>query len=189
MGSGAGISALRCRLGSGLAAGRISFPKALIQILIDSSGKPCLLSANNQTNIKSEKLNLQYAINTTSNWTPAISENKAAQSSVSLIFDFDNGNFTVKRRVFDFTNATNEKSIGTPEMKGTNRNRLSETWTVYTQQNSELPWDMTRAVVNDLVSRAYLHQDVLPTADPAALMDRRSSAAPAVPAHLPPPRL
>ena len=130
-----------------------------IQILIDSSGKPCLLSANNQTNIKSEKLNLQYAINSTSYWKPAISENKAAQSSISLILDFDNGNFTVQRRVFDFTNAANEKSTGTPEIKGTNRNNLSETWTVYTEQNSELPWDMTRAVVNDLENKIWIGTD------------------------------
>src|SRR5687768_12589272 len=31
-----------------------------IQILIDSSGKPCLLSAKNNTNINSKKLRLQY---------------------------------------------------------------------------------------------------------------------------------
>jgi hypothetical protein len=130
-----------------------------IQILIYSSGKPCLLSANNQTNVKSKKLNLQYAINSTSYWSPAISENKAAQSSVSLVLDFDKGNFNVKRRVFDFTNETDEKSTGTPEIKGTNRNRLTETWTVYTQQNSDLPWDMTRAVVNDLENKIWIGTD------------------------------
>ena len=130
-----------------------------MQILIDSLGKPCLLSANNRTNIKSKNLNLQNAVNNRSYWKPAISENKVAQSSVSLILDFDNGNFTAKRRVFDFTNATNKKTVGTPEIKGTNQNKLSETWTVYTQQNSDLPWDMTRAVVNDLENKIWIGTD------------------------------
>jgi ligand-binding sensor domain-containing protein len=130
-----------------------------IQILIDSFGNPCLLSANNQTNAKSKKLGLQYAINNTSKWKPAVSENKNTPSSVSLILDFDNGNFTAKRRIFDFTNRTNEKSVGTPEIKGTTQNKLSETWTVYTQENSDLPWDMTRAVVNDLENKIWIGTD------------------------------
>lgn len=130
-----------------------------IQILIDSFGRPCLLSTNNQTNIKSKKLRLQNSINNSSNWLPAISENKKTKSSVSLILYFDNGSFTVKRRIFDFKNVTNEKATGTPEVKGTNQNKLSETWTVYTQQNSSLPWDMTRAVVNDLDNKVWIGTD------------------------------
>jgi ligand-binding sensor domain-containing protein len=130
-----------------------------IQILIDSFGKPCLLSANNQTNIKSGKLNLQKAINNTSVWKPAISQNVVAQSSVSLLLVFENGDFTIKRKIFDFTNATNEKSVGTPSAKGTNKKNLSESWTVYTQQNSELPWDVTRAVANDLENCIWIGTD------------------------------
>jgi hypothetical protein len=67
-----------------------------IQILVDSIGKPCLISADNQTNIKSKKLNLQFAVNSSSFWKPAISENKNTQSSVSLIIYFDNFDFTIQ---------------------------------------------------------------------------------------------
>ncbi|MEO6731443.1 MAG: hypothetical protein ABIN01_09510 [Ferruginibacter sp.] len=130
-----------------------------IQILIDSLGKPCLLSATNQTNVKLNKLNLQKAVNNSSFWKPAISEKIATQSSVSLLLTFDKGNLLVKRRIFDFTHNTNQKSVGTPEVKGTNPKSLSETWTVFTQQNSELPWDMTRAVVKDLDNNIWIGTD------------------------------
>ncbi len=130
-----------------------------IQILIDTFGKPCLLSANNQTNIKSNKLNLQKAINNTSIWKPAISDKVVTQSSVSILLTFDNADLTIKRKIFDFTNTTNEKNIGTPEVKGTDTKKLSETWTVYTQQNSKLPWDMTRAVANDLDNSIWIGTD------------------------------
>src|SRR5687767_3211692 len=47
-----------------------------VQILIDESGKPCLLSSVNEANISSKKLGLQKAINNTSAWEPAVSDNK-----------------------------------------------------------------------------------------------------------------
>lgn len=133
--------------------------KIEVQILIDEKGKPCLLSSLNQTNITSKKLGLQDAINSTSNWEPAISENKKTNSSVSLIFEFENGNFSAKRKVFDFKNQSNAKSVGSPDVKGTDKEKLSKDWTVFTQQNSELPWDMTRAVANDLDHNIWIGTD------------------------------
>lgn len=130
-----------------------------VQILIDENGKACLLSSVNQTNILSKKLDLQKAINSTSNWKSAISDNKKTNSSVSLVFEFDNGNFSAKRRVFDFKNQSNTKSVGSPDVKGTDKNKLSKSWTVFTQQNSELPWDMTRAVANDLDNNIWIGTD------------------------------
>lgn len=130
-----------------------------VQVLIDENGKACLLSSVNQTNISSKKLGLQKAINSTSNWESAISDNKKANSSVSLVFEFENGNFSAKRRVFDFKNQPNEKSVGSPGVKGTDKNKLSKSWTVFTQQNSELPWDMTRAVANDLENNIWIGTD------------------------------
>lgn len=130
-----------------------------VQILIDENGKACLLSSVNQTNISSKKLGLQKAINSTSNWKSAISENKKTNSSVSLIFEFENGNFSAKRRIFDFKNQSNAKSVGSPDVKGTDKNKLSKSWTVFTQQNSELPWDMTRAVANDLDNNIWIGTD------------------------------
>lgn len=130
-----------------------------VQILIDENGKACLLSSVNQTNISSKKLGLQKAINSTSNWESAISENKKTNSSVSLVFEFENSNFSAKRRVFDFKNQSNAKSVGSPDVKGTDKNKLSKKWTVFTQQNSELPWDMTRAVANDLDNNIWIGTD------------------------------
>ena len=130
-----------------------------VQVLVDENGKPCLLSSVNQTNVSSKKLDLQKAINTTSNWQPAISDNKNVNSSVSFVFEFANQNFSMKRRIFDFANQSNSKSIGTPNLKGTDKNKLSKSWTIFTQQNSELPWDMTRAIANDLDNNIWIGTD------------------------------
>lgn len=130
-----------------------------VQILIDSLGKPCLLSANNQTNVKLNKLQLQKAINNGSPWKAAVRDKIAMHSSVSLLLSFSNGNVVIKRRIFDFTNNSNQQSVGTPEVKGTNPKNLTETWTVFKQQNSELPWDMTRSVVKDLDNNIWIGTD------------------------------
>jgi ligand-binding sensor domain-containing protein len=118
-----------------------------VQILIDTIGKPCLLSAKNGSNIKSKKLKLQNGINNTSNWKPAISDGKPKQSSVSMVIIFKEGTYSIQRRTFDFKNNSNFKSTGTPDVKGTKESKLSETWTVFNQSNSDLPWDMSRAAV------------------------------------------
>ena len=118
-----------------------------VQIFVDTIGKPCLLSSKNASNIKSKKLNLQNGINYTSNWKPAISDGKPTQSSVSLVIIFKDGTYSIQRRTFDFKNNSNSKSTGTPDAKGTKESKLTETWTVYNQNNSDLPWDMSRAAV------------------------------------------
>ena len=76
-----------------------------------------------------------------------------------MVFHFKNGSISVTRRVFDFTNQSNAKSVGTPDIKGTDKNKLSKSWTVFTQENSELPWDMTRAVGNDLDNSIWIGTD------------------------------
>jgi ligand-binding sensor domain-containing protein len=129
------------------------------QILIDENGKPCLLSVQNKTNIPTKKLNLKKAINNTSNWNPAITKGTKQNSSVSLILIFENGNLSVKRREFDFKNQSNMKSEGTPYASGTEINKLSKTWTLFTQSNSKLPWDMTRSVVTDLDKNVWIGTD------------------------------
>jgi ligand-binding sensor domain-containing protein len=130
-----------------------------VQILIDENGKPCLLSSRNHTNITSKKLKLQKAINSTTYWKPAISNNNTENTSVSLLLDFKNGDFTIQRKLFDFKNQPNAKSVGEPQIKANEKEKLTEKWIVYTQQNSELPWDMTRAVVNDLDNNIWIGTD------------------------------
>lgn len=120
-----------------------------VQILVDSNGKPCLLSAKNETNIKSKKLRLQDGINNTEKWSPAINKSEAESASVSLLFIFDNGLKSIQRREFNTKNRSNMKSVGTPDVKGSRESKLSESWTVFNQRNSKLPWDMSRAVFTD----------------------------------------
>lgn len=129
-----------------------------VQILVDENGKPCLLSVQNQTNISTTKLKLKKAINNTSYWNPAVNKGKNQNTSVSLVLEFDNGKLSVKRRNFDFTNQSNMKSEGTPKIK-TNDEKLSKTWTLFTQSNSDLPWDMTRSVATDLKNNIWIGTD------------------------------
>ncbi len=131
-----------------------------VQILIDENGKPCLVSAKNNTNISSKKLNLQKAINNMSYWIPAISQNEKERSSVSIILEIENGVIKkVNRRTFDTKNQSNMKSEGTPNMKVPKKSNLKYSWTLYTQQNSKLPWDMTRAISNDLSDNIWIGTD------------------------------
>ncbi len=119
-----------------------------VQILLDSLGKPCLLSSENNTKVSSKKLDLQEAINSMPNWTPSMKNTKPQSSSVSLELVFQDGKFGVRRLEFDFTKNTNFKSVGTPDVKGSKVNDLTVHWTLFNQSNSELPWDMTRTVVS-----------------------------------------
>lgn len=131
----------------------------VVQILIDSIGKPCLLSAQNETNIKSKKLKLQDGINNTNNWLPAITKEKAESASVSLLLIFEDGKLAIRRRNFDTKNQSNMKSVGTSDIKGTKESKLSESWTVYNQSNSKLPWDMSRVALTDKNNTIWVGTD------------------------------
>jgi hypothetical protein len=117
------------------------------QILVDTLGKPCLISSENSTNISSKKLELQNAINSMPKWTPSMKDNKPQSASVSLELVFQDGKFGMRRVEFDFSKNTDSKSIGTPEVKGSKTKDLSVEWSVLNQSNSGLPWSMTRTVV------------------------------------------
>ncbi|MEQ8903986.1 hypothetical protein [Ekhidna sp.] len=133
--------------------------KIEVQILIDESGNPCLLSASNQSTVNSKKLSLQNAINSGNQWNPAISKDKKSNTSVSLLLIFENGQLSVQRRQFDSSKNTNFKSVGTPEVKGTKDSRLSTSWKVLNQQNSDLPWDMSRAALTDFDGTIWVGTD------------------------------
>ncbi|WP_116789949.1 ligand-binding sensor domain-containing protein [Flavobacterium psychrotrophum] len=130
-----------------------------VQVLIDSEGVACLLSAQNRTNIKSRKLDLQNAVNKTINWKPCVNKSGAQKSSISLLLTFKNGNISVKRRNFDNVGSANMKSTGTTNVKGRDQKDLSENWAVYTQQNSQLPWDMCRAIAIDSNDYVWIGTD------------------------------
>ncbi|MBW3518083.1 hypothetical protein [Flavobacterium sp. NKUCC04_CG] len=101
------------------------------QVLIYDSGKACLLSVDNATNVSTKKLGLQKAINNLSNWTPAITKDKKETSSVTLILEFNRGNLQTKRWIFDAKNATNMSSTAVSKVRGTDSSRLPYTWTLY----------------------------------------------------------
>lgn len=130
-----------------------------VQILIDESGNPCLLSASNSTGVSLKKLKLQESINGTFGWKPATSKGKAKMSSLSFLFEFRKGTFSMKRKIFNFQNQTNMSSSGKPKTEGTNISKLSKTWTLYNQNNSELPWDMSRAITVDNDNSIWIGTD------------------------------
>lgn len=120
-----------------------------LQILIDKYGNPCLLSAKNESNIKLKHLKIKDAIQNSSKWTPAIDSKIPCNTSVSLKFIFNKKSISIQRVVLDFSKKTNQSSVGVPKIRGTNESALSESWTVYNQKNSDLPWDMSRAACLD----------------------------------------
>lgn len=130
-----------------------------LQILINQDGKPCLLSVDNKTNISSTDLKLKASINGSENWTPAVTGGKNENSSVSIILQFENGKYAATRRIFDFSNQSNMAATSSPSRSGSDKSQLSETWKVYNQSNSELPWDMTRAVGSDQKGDIWIGTD------------------------------
>ncbi|PZX58216.1 two component regulator with propeller domain [Algoriphagus ratkowskyi] len=119
-----------------------------VQILVDTLGNSCLLSSENSTNVSSKNLSLQKAINSMPKWIPSMKDNIAQSASVSLELTFQDGKLGIRRVSFDFKYNTNFKSVGTPDVKGSKEKDLSVQWTVLSQSNSDLPWDMTRTVVS-----------------------------------------
>ncbi|MCR4964335.1 MAG: hypothetical protein K6A41_01615 [Bacteroidales bacterium] len=64
----------------------------LVQIIVDTTGRAFLLSADNKTGVTSKNLNLEKAINSTL-WKPA---EPAQNVSISLMFEFSNGTFRAR---------------------------------------------------------------------------------------------
>ena len=131
----------------------------IIQILVDSLGTPCLLSALNQSNVSIKKLALQEAIQNMEKWGPAKTEGKAENTSVSLEIHMNRGDVKMRRLDFNFANFTNIQSAGKPEIKGSKKSNLSVEWEVLTQSNSALPWDMTRSVTVDWENNDWITTD------------------------------
>ncbi len=128
----------------------------LVQILIDSTGKQCVISLGNKASGKISKLDLRNTINSMTGWIPAVSGGKPTNVSITLRFDFDNGKFRVIYDRFDPNAVTNMKSVGESEVtnKTSNSKALKNKFEVYTTQNSVIPWDMTRSIsidTNDIV--------------------------------------
>jgi hypothetical protein len=142
-------------------------PKALkkingeitLQILVDTLGNSCLMSAENKTNISVKKLDIENAVNSMPNWKPARKKGKLSNSSISIELIFKDGKVSFRRLDFDFSKNTNFKSVGTSEIKGSKEKNLTVDWIVFNQSNSGIPWDMSRSIAVDNANNVWVSTD------------------------------
>jgi ligand-binding sensor domain-containing protein len=130
-------------------------------MLIDTTGKQCVISIGNKATGKVSKLELRNTINAMNGWKPAFAKNKTKNVSITLRFDFANEIFKVSYDRFDPNTIKNVKSVGEAEVtnKTSNSKILKNEFEVYTTQNSVLPWDMTRAISIDTNNVVWLGTD------------------------------
>ena len=133
----------------------------LVQVLIDTIGRQCVLSIGNKATGRVSKLDLRNTINAMSGWKPAFDHGKPTDVSITLKFTFSNGECHVSYDRFDPSAVTNRRSVGEAEItkKTSNSKLLKNEFEVYTTQNSVIPWDMTRAISVDTNNIAWLGTD------------------------------
>ncbi|MBP5327969.1 MAG: hypothetical protein J6Y98_08670 [Bacteroidales bacterium] len=123
-----------------------------VQILVDSTGKAQLLSADNQSNVSSKKLNLQHAINNI-HWTPAGGENTMGYQSVQLLIRFKDDMLYMQRLNMSFGD---KQPVDKKDQKDKSH---THTFKVYNTANSSLPWNMSRAVAIDASGVVWMGTD------------------------------
>lgn len=133
----------------------------LVQVLIDTTGKQCVISIGNKAKGKISNLDLRNTINAMTGWKPAITKGKAENVSITLRFDFENENFKVSYDRYNPDAVTNMKSVGESEVtnKADNSKGLKNKFEVFTTSNSVIPWDMTRAISVDTNNIIWLGTD------------------------------
>ena len=130
----------------------------LVQVLIDTTGKQCVKSIQNNI----PKLRLKDIINSMTGWQPAISKGQLENVSITLKFEINNEKIVVTYQRIDPSSVTNMKSVGTVEIvnnKTKNKSNDAIEFEVYTTQNSIIPWDMTRSVSVDTNNVVWLGTD------------------------------
>ncbi len=132
-----------------------------VQLLIDTSGKQCVMSIGNKATGNVSALDLKNIINAMTGWKPATSKGKPENVSITIRFDFSNQNFKVSYDRYNANAVTNMKSVGESEVtnKTSNSKALKNEFEVYTTQNSVLPWDMTRTLSIDTNNIVWLGTD------------------------------
>ncbi len=133
----------------------------LVQVLIDTNGKQCVISIGNKAKGNVSNLDIRNTINSMTGWNPAISKNKPENVSITLRFDFAGEKFNITYDRFDPNAVTNMKSVGESEVtnKAVNSKGLKNEFEIYTTQNSVVPWDMTRAISIDTNNVVWLGTD------------------------------
>jgi len=132
-----------------------------VQVLIDTSGKQCVMSIGDKASGKTSRLDLRNIINTMTGWKPAIAAGRPESVSITLKFLFNRGEFRVSYDRFEPEKITNMKSVGDAEIvkRSANSKTLKNDFKVYTTGNSVIPWDMTRAVSVDSNNITWLGTD------------------------------
>ena len=123
-----------------------------VQILVDSVGNAQLLSADNQSNVTSKKLGLQKAVSSIK-WTPAVYDGKDNHQSVQLLLSFHNGTIAIGRVTVIFGDTPVNKA---PVNKDPS---LRFDFEVFNTDNSDLPWNMSRAVASDTAGVIWMGTD------------------------------
>ena len=126
--------------------------QVLVQVIVDSVGNQCVKSLNANTNKSIKKLRLKDKINAMTDWKPAISNGKEKSATVILSFIFFNGQVETKYQRVDTKNLPNMKSKGSVAIEKSRKykNKLDpDAFGVFNQQNSKVPWDMTRAIISE----------------------------------------
>ena len=136
----------------------------IVQVLVDSTGKQCVKSISNVTNIHNISiLGIRDIINAMPAWQPAETNKKPINVSINLNFTFNLDSLMVSYEHFDLSNVSNLSSVGDVVIANKNY-RYSpphgkERFIVYNTQNSILPWDMTRAICIDKEGIVWLGTD------------------------------
>ncbi|MBF9220149.1 ligand-binding sensor domain-containing protein [Hymenobacter ruricola] len=137
---------------------------ALVQVLVDSAGHPCVLSQVSNLGPQAlAQLNLRGLINGMGPWAPAQEKGKPVNASSSLRFAFEGGQAAVTYQRFDFSKQTNLKSVGTVEILNKRQQYPAHPkgakLEVFTQQNSIVPWDMMRVACPDQNNTVWVGTD------------------------------
>ena len=123
------------------------------QILIDTMAKGCAISYDG--NITANQATMIAAkLSSFSGWTPAVKDGQPENVSIMVMFDFS-GTPQAGIQRYDYeANNENMSSRGTPEIKNTrykykNKKLKDYEFTIWTKENSSIPYDMSRAITVD----------------------------------------
>lgn len=127
--------------------------QVILQVVIDSSGKGCVLSHNDASKNALTMDLIQYLDNC--KWNAAIEDHKAVSSSINIVFKLSNDKLSGEIQRVDIEAMTeNMSNPGTPEIYNKtyqykNPSLSSYEITVWQKENSNLPNDMSQLCVAD----------------------------------------
>ena len=130
-----------------------------LQVLVDSSGKACVLSHTDGANSQLTKDLIQYLNN--SKWSPAIENDRSVNSSINILFKISDGKLLGQIKRIDIEDMTeNMSNPGDPEIYNKSyqyKNAALNTYkiTVWQKENSNLPNNMSQICVADQTNNIW----------------------------------